>query len=208
MHLKVAGIYLAASRSKEAVAGSGSLKQPDGITVGAATLSELERCGLDPLIVVVRADDPLKWMPPGSSRSSRRTETCLTAHLGLSFSLRCGLNAISSLQPDAVVIAQADQPFIPAALVNRLTDAFVQNPGLDYVASINEGVVNPPVLFAKSVFPELQALDSDRGLSAIFQSSGYKGMMLQSDSERNFTDAELPVSFGELRREWSVPRDN
>ncbi|WP_171717393.1 NTP transferase domain-containing protein [Paenibacillus phytohabitans] len=206
--MKVAGIYLAASRSKEAVAGSGSLKQPDGITVGAATLSELERCGLDPLIVVVRADDPLKWMPPGSSRSSRRTETCLTAHLGLSFSLRCGLNAISSLQPDAVVIAQADQPFIPAALVNRLTDAFVQNPGLDYVASINEGVVNPPVLFAKSVFPELQALDSDRGLSAIFQSSGYKGMMLQSDSERNFTDAELPVSFGELRREWSVPRDN
>jgi molybdenum cofactor cytidylyltransferase len=208
VHLKVAGIYLAASRSKEAVAGSGSLKQPDGITVGAATLSELERCGLDPLIVVVRADDPLKWMPSASSRSSRRTETCLTAHLGLSFSLRCGLNAISSLQPDAVVIAQADQPFIPAALVNRLTDAFEQNPGLDYVASINEGVVNPPVLFAKSVFPELQAIDSDRGLSAIFQSSGYKGMMLQSDSERNFTDAELPVSFGELRREWSVPRDS
>lgn len=207
--MKVAGIYLAASRSKEAATGSGSLKQPGGVMAGAATLSELERCGLNPLIVVVRADDPLKWMPPAvSPRSSRRTETCLTAHLGLSFSLRCGLNAISSLQPDAVVIALADQPFIPAALVNRLTDAFEQNPGLDYVASIKEGVVNPPVLFAKSVFPELQALDSDRGLSSIFHSTDYKGMMLQSDSGRDFTDAELPVSFGEIRREWSVPRDN
>lgn len=166
--MRVAGIYLAASRSKEAATGSGSLKQPGGIMAGAATLSELERCGLDPLIVVVRADDPLKWMPPASSRSSRRTETCLTAHLGLSFSLRCGLNAISSLQPDAVVIALADQPFIPAALVNRLTDAFERNPGLDYVASITEGMVNPPVLFAKSVFPELQALDSDRGYRLFF----------------------------------------
>lgn len=207
--MKVAGIYLAASRSKGEAAGSVPLKQRGGIMAGAATLSELERCGLDPLIVVVRADDPLKWMQPAvSSRSSRRTETCLTAHLGLSFSLRCGLNAISSLQPDAVVIALADQPFIPAALVNRLTDAFEQNPGLDYVASIKEGVVNPPVLFAKSVFPELQELDSDRGLSSIFHSPDYKGMMLQSDSGRDFTDAELPVSFGEIRREWSVPRDN
>lgn len=32
-------------------------------------------------------------------------------------------------------------------------------------------------------------------------------MMLQSDSGRDFMDAELPVSFGEIRREWSAPRD-
>jgi molybdenum cofactor cytidylyltransferase len=204
----VAGIYLAASRSKGAAALSGSLKQAGGISAGTATLSELERCGLDPLIVVVRADDQLKWMPPAAGpQGSRRTETCLTAHLGLSFSLRCGLNAISSIQPDAVVIALADQPFIPAALVNRLIHSFEQNPGLDYVASMNEGMMIPPVLFAASMFSELQALDSDAGIAAIFRSPDYKGMMLPSDAVRNFIDAELPGRFGERRREWSVGQD-
>lgn len=206
--MTIAGIYLAASRSKGANALKGSLKQSGGRSAETAALSELERCGLDPLIVVVRADDHLTWMPPAVNPQSRRTETCLTAHLGLSFSLRCGLNAISSLQPDAVVIALADQPFFPAALVNRLTGAFERNPGLDYVASVNEGMVNPPVLFAKSVFPELQALDSDEGLAAIFRSQDYKGMILNSDAVRGFMDAELPDLYGAGSRTWGVHKDN
>ena len=207
--MKVAGIYLAASRSMGAGVSKGSLKQPGGVSAGAAALSELERCRLEPLIVVVRADDHLGWLPPAvNPHSPRRTETCLTAHLGLSFSLRCGLNAISSIAPDAVVIALADGPFIPAALVNRLIAAFEQNPGLDYVASMNEGRIMPPVLFAKSMFAELQELDSGNGIAALLCSSEHKGIMLQPDCASNFIDAEQTGKYGGFRGEWSLQRDN
>ena len=189
----MAGIYLAAGRNKGEVSGR------------TASLSELERCRLDPLIVVVRADDNLTWLPAAPEpRSTRRTETCLTAHLGLSFSLRCGLNAVSPMQPDAVVIALADQPFIPALLVDRLIDVFEQNPGLDYVTSTHEGAMMLPAVFAKSLFTELQEMDSNEGITDILRSPEYKGMMLQSGSAHTFMDTEQPGEFGELRREWSV----
>lgn len=204
----MAGIYLAAGRSKGAGSSKGSSK-PEGVFAGTASLSELERCRLAPLIVVVRADDHLKWLPPAAGpQSTRRTETCLTAHLGLSFSLRCGLNAISSMQPDAVVIAHADQPFIPAALVNRLIDTFERNQGLDYVAGPHEGITMPPALFAKSMFTALQEIDSGKGFAAILHSPEHKGIVLPGDSAMDFRDALMPGRFGENRREWSVQGGN
>lgn len=185
-----------------------SLQLTQEVTLGSAALSELERCSLTPLIVVVRADDDLKWLPPAGGQSTRRTETCLTAHLGLSFSLRCGLNAVLPLQPDAVVVALADQPFITAALVNRLIATYERNPGLDYVASASEGLAMPPALFSRAMFTALERLDGDKGAAGILRSPDYKGMVLEADSAHCFMDADTQADFGEIRREWSLRGEN
>ncbi len=184
-----------------------SLKLPGKVSLGSAALSELEGCGLAPLIVVVRADDNLAWLPPAAEGSVRRTETCLTAHLGLSFSLRCGLNAVMPLQPDAVVVALADQPFITASMVNRLTDTYKRNPELDYVSSANDGLAMPPALFSRSMFTALQGLDGDKGAAALLRNEDYRGMILEAESGRSFLDADTPADFGEISRQWSLQQN-
>lgn len=134
----------------------------------------------------------------------RRIETCLTAHLGLSFSLRCGLNAVASLQPDAVVIAAADQPFVAAAQIRRFIQAYEQHPELDYVTSAQEGLLMPPTLFSSTLFGGLQELDDEEGIAAIMRTKEYKGLILPQEPVQTFAEAGLPESFGEFRREWSV----
>ncbi len=183
-----------------------SLKLSEEVALGSVALSELERCALAPLIVVVRADDNLAWLPPVAAGGSRRTETCLTAHLGLSFSLRCGLNAILPLQPDAVVVALADQPFISRHMVNRLIDTYKRSPELDYVASANEGVAMPPALFSRSMFTALQELNGDQGAAILLRSGEYKGTVLEADSARSFMDADTFTEFRAISREWSLRR--
>ncbi|SET92232.1 molybdenum cofactor cytidylyltransferase [Paenibacillus sp. NFR01] len=175
---------------------------PGEVPLGSVALSELESCGLEPLVVVVRADDPLSWLPPAREGSGRRTETCLTAHLGLSFSLRCGLNAVLPMQPDAIVVALADQPFVKAALVRELIGIFKAHPELDYVASRNDGTAMPPVLFGRSMFMALQGLDGDQGAAALLRSPDYKGRVLSPESALCFMDADTKEDFGKIQTEW------
>ncbi|OMF95179.1 NTP transferase domain-containing protein [Paenibacillus sp. FSL R7-0273] len=206
--MKVAGIYLAAAgHGRRAGASKDSPKLRPEVTAESVAVSEIEQCALDPLVVVVRADDNLEWLPPALEQSSRRTETCLTAHLGLSFSLRCGLNAILPVQPDAVVVAHAGQTFITASLVNRLKDVYMQNPELDYVASTNKGMAMPPALFSRRLFTVLQGLDGEKGAAEIMYSSEYKGAVLEPDPARLFMDMDTRFDCGvvpgkqEARRE-------
>ncbi|MDF9843516.1 MULTISPECIES: NTP transferase domain-containing protein [unclassified Paenibacillus] len=202
--MRVAGIYLAAGHGRRAGVPKASPKLPPELTPESVVVSELERCTLDPLVVVVRADDNLVWLPPAAEQSSRRTETCLTAHLGLSFSLRCGLNAILPLQPDAVVVALAGQTSVTASLVNRLKDMYMRNPELDYVAGTHEGLPLPPALFSREMFSVLQGLEGGEGTAGLFRSSEYKGAVLQTDSAGSFSDADPRFGVYDAHKAWSI----
>lgn len=202
--MRVAGIYLAAGHGRRAGEPQASPKLSQKVTPKSVVVSELERCTLDPLVVVVRADDNLEWLPPAAEQSSRRTETCLTAHLGLSFSLRCGLNAILPLQPDAVVVALAGQTSVTSSLVNRLKDMYMRNPELDYVAGAHEGLAMPPALFSRKMFTVLQGLEGEEGAAEIWRSSEYKGAVLQPDAAGFLSNADPRFDMYEARKEWSI----
>ncbi|WP_310550819.1 NTP transferase domain-containing protein [Paenibacillus glufosinatiresistens] len=200
--MKVAGIYLAAGQSRRMGTSKVSLPLSPNVALGAAALRELDRCGLEPLVVVVRADDRLDWLPDPPERR-RWTETCLTAHLGLSFSLRCGLNAVLPTEPDAVLVALADQPFITAGLVRRLIETLGCRPDLDYVAGAREGGGGmPPALFSRKMFPALQELDGDAGAAALMRSPGFKGAVLEGDSPFWRMDADTDGDYRDVARHW------
>ena len=81
------------------------------------------------------------------------------SHLGLSHTIRAGLESIKNLSPeDTLVFAAADQPFLQAATIRRLLSA----PGITARICWQDTPGNPAA-FSASLAPELMALDGDRG---------------------------------------------
>jgi molybdenum cofactor cytidylyltransferase len=80
---------------------------------------------------------------------------------GLSTSVHAALRAIGP-DADAALFLLADQPFVTAALIDRLLEAFVAT-GKPVVRPQVEGSPGNPVLFAARLFPELLREMGDRG---------------------------------------------
>src|SRR5438552_2545192 len=84
---------------------------------------------------------------------------------GQSTSLRAG---IAALPPgvEAVVVLLGDQPFVTAAMVERLVAEWRASAS-PIVAPVYAGQRGNPVLFARAVFPELLAIQGDRGARVV-----------------------------------------
>jgi molybdenum cofactor cytidylyltransferase len=116
----------------------------------------LIEAGLDPVIAVVseepRFDDALRGLPltvvenPAPER-------------GISGSISIGIRALPGESP-AALIAVADQPYLTADALADLVRAFL--PGRIVVPRYGEHRGNPPI-FDRRFFPELLALDGERG---------------------------------------------
>jgi molybdenum cofactor cytidylyltransferase len=88
---------------------------------------------------------------------------------GLSSSLRIG---IAALPPDveALVVALGDQPRIDPLVVRSLVDCW-RATGKAIVTARYRGVRGHPVLFDRTVFPQLTMLRGDVGARTIFEQS-------------------------------------
>jgi molybdenum cofactor cytidylyltransferase len=92
---------------------------------------------------------------------------------GMGSSIRAGMAALQERAPDAqaVVITLCDQPLISPALIDQLVRLHVQNDAPMVAASYDDqpGV---PALFARSLFPQLAALDVNAGAKAVLRAGG------------------------------------
>ncbi|MCH3881008.1 MULTISPECIES: nucleotidyltransferase family protein [Tenacibaculum] len=81
---------------------------------------------------------------------------------GLSSSIVAGINHITPMNFDAVLIILADQPKITSAYLNELLKTSVENPTKIIASNYgeNNGV---PVIFPKNYFKELLLLKGDKG---------------------------------------------
>ena len=87
--------------------------------------------------------------------------------LGMSTSLKSGLASIDK-DARAVMVVLADQPFIDAALTNRLLDRFSRrNKGI--VVPVFNGKRGHPIIFAIKYRDELLLLQGDAGAKALLE---------------------------------------
>ncbi|MFC5648494.1 NTP transferase domain-containing protein [Paenibacillus solisilvae] len=183
------------------------LELSPGITLGSRGLRELRACGLSSLTVVVRQEDPLLWVYDrrdlGSRLSKVKIVPCKEAHLGMSHSIRSGLDALLPESPDAVLVALADQPFVTQALLKRLISVYLKDPTVDYVASGQGEASVPPVILSKSIFPVLTELQGDAGARHIFHSPEFKGTRVRYAAEWAFVDVDTPDEMEKARLIWS-----
>lgn len=80
---------------------------------------------------------------------------------GLSTSLKAGLQAVSP-QAQAVVVLLGDQPLVSPEIIDALIDKYEKSGSL-IVAPVYSGRRGNPVLFARSLIPELSRVTGDRG---------------------------------------------
>ena len=112
-----------------------------------------------------------------------------------SLSLTTGIEYANTLQSDAVVIILADQPFITTNMINDLIDLFIKNPSCPFVASSFQGCIQPPILIAKKLFPDVLLIKGDYGAKHILKKSLNKGILAPFYDEKLFVDIDQKKDY-------------
>jgi CTP:molybdopterin cytidylyltransferase MocA len=120
---------------------------------------------LDDVVVVLGAHaDAIRQ----SVRLGRARVVINPDHLqGLSTSLRAGIAGLDTRVDRAMVIL-GDQPDISAELVNRLLEVQTSS-GLPAAALSFDGLLHPPVVLARELWGDIEALEGDTGLRALIR---------------------------------------
>lgn len=123
---------------------------------------------------------------------------------GQSTSLRAGIAALPA-DCAAVVVLLGDQPFVTAEIVNRLVTEW-QAGDQPIVAPLYAEQRGNPVLFARSVFPELLAVSGDQGARAVLANDPARVRLVPFDDARPLADIDTPEDYARLRaQERSAP---
>jgi molybdenum cofactor cytidylyltransferase len=147
----VAGVVLAAGTSTRM--GSNKLfLEMDGETIVHRAVRRAIEAGLNPVIVVVGHE-------ADRTREAIETLPCQPVfnpnfEAGVNSSLRAGIFAVSETTAQAAVVILADMPFVTTEMIATLVDEYQQGTA-PLVVSDYEGVNAPPVLYDRSLFPEL-----------------------------------------------------
>ena len=99
------------------------------------------------------------------------------AALGQSTSLVAGIRALPT-ETAAAIVLLGDQPSIDPAVINALIAAW-RNTGAPLVAPKYRNGLGNPVLFDRSIFPELMALKGDTGARPIVRAQRRAGTLHQ-----------------------------
>ena len=149
----IAGIVLAAGMSTR-MGQNKLLMKLEGETLVRRVVGRVSKAGVDSLVVVLghdadRVQDALEGLPytPVFNRDYER---------GVSSSLRAGMHAVSGMPVQAAVVALADMPFVTAAMIKTLIAKYRQG-AAPLVVSDYAGVNAPPMLYDRTLFPELVA---------------------------------------------------
>jgi CTP:molybdopterin cytidylyltransferase MocA len=137
------------------------------------------RAGTDELIVVVGHDG--QAVRQALADLDVRFVANAEWELGLSTSIRCGVGAVRD-ECDAVVIGVGDQPGLDADDVRRVIDRWHES-GRPIVSASYRGQRGHPVLFARSVFPELLRLEGDAGARLLIERSAERVSYVELDRE-------------------------
>lgn len=120
---------------------------------------------------------------------------------GMAASLACGVRALRD-DVDAVLVALGDEPRLTPRHHERVLACYRQGGAL-IVAPTYRGARGHPVLFDRTVFPELSALTGDHGARALVDRDPTRVAMLEMD-EPHPVDVDTPDDLARLVRAEQV----
>lgn len=177
--MKTAAVLLAAGLSSR-FGKSKIAALLDGVPLGLHAAHTIARLPVAARIVIISASE-LDW--PGFIRVRN-----LAPDTGLSGSIQLGVAAARSAGAEAMLIALADMPFVPAAHFEQL---LAHSAGADTrVATGNAGQAMPPALFGKAWFDALATLSGDSGAHDLL-----RGAMLIEATPATLIDIDSPADL-------------
>jgi xanthine dehydrogenase accessory protein pucB len=188
-------------------AGRSKLQLPvNGQPLGSLALQAALTSRLDHIYVVVRADDPLAWIPPylmqGSVSQRWTLVRCGQAGMGMSWSLRSAVEAAEQREAEAVLVMLADQPFVTAAMMDQLLEELYNRspavPVPEYCAFRYDGIIRPPVLFQRRCFAALRRLEGDQGARGLIRDAKLNGRIIEGEEASAFLDCDTPDDYEAL----------
>jgi len=114
---------------------------------------------------------------------------------GMASSLACGL--LAAPEAEAVLVALGDLPAIPPAVVDRLIEEAARG-GCTVVAPVFEGRRGHPVLFLRTHFDQLRALEGDSGGAGILRAHPGQVRLVPVDSPGILLDVDRPQDLFRL----------
>jgi len=117
---------------------------------------------------------------------------------GLASSLKAGIAALPVSASGALVLL-GDMPLVGTALIDQMIAAFeTQNGEADAVVPVRAGQWGNPVLLARSIFPDIAALDGDKGAKGLLRRSGYKVIECRVEDPGVEIDIDTPAMLDAL----------
>jgi molybdenum cofactor cytidylyltransferase len=159
----VTGIVLAAGTSSR-LGRPKQLLDLAGKPVLQHVVETLQSAGVDEIIVVLghRADEILSAIP---TTGRARVAINYRYSAGQSTSFRAGLRAASD-RSEAALILLGDQPGVQANVVTRVIEVWREGTAVAVQAGY-DGVPGHPVLFDRSLWPQLEQAEGDEGARGI-----------------------------------------
>lgn len=119
------------------------------------------------------------------------------AEEGMASSLAAGVAAVAP-GTEAVVVVLGDEPLAGREPLDRVVERYRQG-GAAIVAPLFRGVRGHPVLFDRTVFPELLALAGDRGARAVADRDPARLALIALDLPKP-VDVDTAADLARLRR--------
>jgi molybdenum cofactor cytidylyltransferase len=115
--------------------------------------------------------------------------------LGISRTISLGLQQLADM--DAVLFLVADQPLLQRASIAHLLNLARQHPG-QIIAAAHGGMRGNPCLFPACFFPELLALEGDRGGSEVIRRHSEQ-LVLAEIPAQELLDVDTPSELERLQ---------
>lgn len=155
--------------------------------------------GIDEIVVVVGADARAIRERARPRRGVRIVDNDEYEN-GQLTSLVAGMSALDPGRPDALLVTLIDVPFVSVATVRTLFAKWRESRAA-IVRPASRGRHGHPVIFDRSLFPELRAADPSQGAKQVVRAHAADLLDVEVDDEGAFIDIDTREDYERLCRE-------
>lgn len=193
---RIAALVLAAGLSRRMQGRNKLLEPVGGVPMIHRTVESVLGSQARPVVVVTGHEaDAIEVSLTGLDVTFIRNADYAS---GLASSLKAGIAAIPT-DCDGAVVCLGDMPFVGAGEIDRLISGFSPAEGRLVCVPVRGGRQGNPVLWPRTLFPELLALEGDRGARDLLQAHEPSVVEVPMPSDAVLSDYDTPEALESLR---------